>query len=101
MYPLFQNWKSIESVSLNQVPLESDDVVQSVQKDVISQTDESFTPSTVNKSTATTPGKISTDLKRNLQDIYDVNSGDDLSSTKAKRKSIGDETPLLIPKVEK
>ncbi|CAI9261692.1 unnamed protein product [Lactuca saligna] len=92
---------SIESVSLNQVPLESDDVVQSVQKDVISQTDESFTPLTVNKSTTTTPGKISTDLKRNLQDIYDVDSGDDLSSTKAKRKSIGEETPLLIPKVEK
>nr|KAJ0227162.1 hypothetical protein LSAT_V11C100048500 [Lactuca sativa] len=92
---------SIESVSLNQVPLESDDVVQPVQKDVISQTDESFTPSTVDKSTATSPSKISTDLKRNLQDICDVDSGDDLSSTKAKRKSIGEETPLLIPKVEK
>ncbi|XP_052623312.1 uncharacterized protein LOC111879408 [Lactuca sativa] len=91
---------SIESVSLNQVPLESDDVVQPVQKDVISQTDESFTPSTVDKSTATSPSKISTDLKRNLQDICDVDSGDDLSSTKAKRKSIGEETPLLIPKVE-
>ncbi|CAI9286869.1 unnamed protein product [Lactuca saligna] len=42
---------SIQSVSLNQVALESDDVVQPVQKDVISQTDESFTPSTVDKST--------------------------------------------------
>nr|KAJ0202745.1 hypothetical protein LSAT_V11C500241980 [Lactuca sativa] len=51
---------SIESVSLNQVSLESDDVVQPVQKDVISQTDESFTPSTVDKSTATRPSKIST-----------------------------------------
>ncbi|CAH1447969.1 unnamed protein product [Lactuca virosa] len=92
---------SVQSVSLNQVPLESDDVVQTVQKDVISQTDESFTPSTVDKSTATSPSKISTDLKRNLQEIYDVDSGDDLSSTKAKRKSIGEETPLLIPKLEK
>nr|KAJ0198898.1 hypothetical protein LSAT_V11C600334390 [Lactuca sativa] len=91
----------IQFVSLNQVPLESDDVVQPVQKDVISQTDESFTPSTVDKSTATSPSKISTDLKRNLQEIYDVDSGDDLSSIKAKRKSIGEETPLLIPKIEK
>ncbi|CAH1451560.1 unnamed protein product [Lactuca virosa] len=69
--------------------------------DVISQTDESFTPSTVDKSTATSPSKISGDLKRNLQEIYDVDSGDDLSSTKAKRKSTGEETPLLIPKLEK
>ncbi|CAH1441399.1 unnamed protein product [Lactuca virosa] len=92
---------SIQSVSLNQVALESDDVVQPVQKDVISQTDESFTPSTVDKSTATSPSKISGDLKRNLQEIYDVDSGDDLSSTKAKRKSTGEETPLLIPKLEK
>ncbi|KAL7595794.1 hypothetical protein Lser_V15G29785 [Lactuca serriola] len=92
---------SIQSVSLNQVALESDDVVQPVQKDVISQTDESFTPSTVDKSTATSPSKISGDLKRNLQEIYDVDSGDDLSSTKAKRKSTAEETPLLIPKMEK
>ncbi|CAI9259792.1 unnamed protein product [Lactuca saligna] len=92
---------SIQSVSLNQVALESDDVVQPVQKDVISQTDESFTPSTVDKSTATSPCKISGDLKRNLQEIYDVDSGYDLSSTKAKRKSTAEETPLLIPKIEK
>ncbi|CAI9261410.1 unnamed protein product [Lactuca saligna] len=58
---------SNQSVSLNQIALESDDVVQPVQKDVISQTDESFTPSTVDKSTATSPCKISGDLKRNLQ----------------------------------
>ncbi|CAH1417182.1 unnamed protein product [Lactuca virosa] len=92
---------SIQSVSLNQVPLKSDDVVQPIQKDVISQMDESFTPSTIDKSTATSPIKISTDLKRNLQDICEVDSGDDLSSTESKRKSIGEETPLLIPKVEK
>nr|KAJ0190881.1 hypothetical protein LSAT_V11C800442120 [Lactuca sativa] len=95
---MIHNILLIHSVSLNQVSLESDDVVQPVQKDVISQTDESFTPSTVDKSTATSPSKISIDLKRNLQDIYDVDSGDDLSSTKAKRKSIGEETPLLVPK---
>ncbi|CAI9266359.1 unnamed protein product [Lactuca saligna] len=89
---------SIQSVSLNQVALESDDVVQ---PDVISQTDESFTPSTVDKSTATSPCKISGDLKCNLQEIYDVDSGYDLSSTKAKRKSTAEETPLLIPKIEK
>ncbi|CAI9287022.1 unnamed protein product [Lactuca saligna] len=92
---------SNQSVSLNQVALESDDVVQPVQKDVISQTDESFTPSTVDKSIATSPCKISGDLKRNLQEIYDVDSGYDLSSTKAKRKSTAEETPLLIPKIEK
>nr|KAJ0219361.1 hypothetical protein LSAT_V11C300143210 [Lactuca sativa] len=92
---------SIQSVSLNQVALESDDVVQPIQKDVISQTDESFTPSTVDKSTATSPSKISGDLKHNLQEIYDVDFGDDLSSTKAKRKSTAEETPLLIPKMEK
>nr|KAJ0227692.1 hypothetical protein LSAT_V11C100006390 [Lactuca sativa] len=92
---------SIQSVSLNQVALESNDVVQPVQKDVISQTDESFTPSTVDKSTATSPSKISCDLKRNLQEIYDVDSGYDLSSTKAKRISTAEETPLLIPKKEK
>ncbi|CAI9285138.1 unnamed protein product [Lactuca saligna] len=92
---------SNQSVSLNQVALESDDVVQPVQKDVISQTDESFTPSTVDKSTATSPCKILGDLKRNLQEIYDVDSGYDLSSTKAKRKSTAEETPLLIPKIEK
>ncbi|CAI9286587.1 unnamed protein product [Lactuca saligna] len=92
---------SNQSVFLNQVALESDDVVQPVQKDVISQTDESFTPSTVDKSTATSPCKISGDLKRNLQEIYDVDSRYDLSSTKAKRKSTAEETPLLIPKIEK
>ncbi|XP_052626961.1 uncharacterized protein LOC111892250 [Lactuca sativa] len=92
---------SIQSVSLNQVALESDNVVQPVQKDVISQTDESFTPSTVDKSTTTSPSKISCDLKRNLQEIYDVDSGYDLSSTKAKRISTAEETPLLIPKKEK
>ncbi|CAI9266020.1 unnamed protein product [Lactuca saligna] len=86
---------SNQSVSLNQVALESDDVVQPVQKD------ECFTPSTVDKSTATSPCKISGDLKRNLQEIYDVDSGYDLSSTKAKRKSTAEETPLLIPKIEK
>ncbi|CAH1418609.1 unnamed protein product [Lactuca virosa] len=75
---------SIQSVSLNQVPLESDDVVQNVQKDLISQMDEIFTPSTVDKSTATSPIKISTDLKRNLHDIYDVDCGDDLSSKSLK-----------------
>ncbi|CAH1447551.1 unnamed protein product [Lactuca virosa] len=90
-----------QSVSLNEVPLESDDVVQNVQKDVISQTDESFTPSTVDKSSATGPLKIPTDLKRNLHDIYDVDYGGDLSSTKSKRKSIGEGNTLLVPKVEK
>ncbi|CAH1424229.1 unnamed protein product [Lactuca virosa] len=92
---------STQSVSLNEVPLESDDVVQNVQKDVISQTDESFTPSTVDKSSATSPMKISSDLKRNLHDIYNVDCGGDLSSTKSKRKSIGEGNPLLVPKVEK
>ncbi|CAH1424228.1 unnamed protein product [Lactuca virosa] len=92
---------STQSVSLNEVPLESDDVVQNVQKDVISQTDESFTLSIVDKSSATSPMKISSDLKRNLHDIYDVDCGGDLSSTKSKRKSIGEGNPLLVPKVEK
>ncbi|CAI9263325.1 unnamed protein product [Lactuca saligna] len=92
---------SIQSVSLNQVALESDDVVQPVQKHVISQTDESFTHSTVDKSTATSPSKISSSLKRNLQEIYDVDFGDDLSCTKSKRKSTVEEAPLLIPKLEK
>ncbi|CAH1442715.1 unnamed protein product [Lactuca virosa] len=68
--------------------------------DVISQTDESFTPSIVNKSTATSPIKISTDLKRNLHAIYDVDCGDDFSSTKCKRKLTGEENPLLVPKME-
>ncbi|CAI9297690.1 unnamed protein product [Lactuca saligna] len=92
---------SVQSVSLNEVPLESDEVVQNVQKDVISQTDESFTPSTADKSTATSPMKISGDLKRNLHDVYDVDGGGDLSSTKSKRLSMGDGIPLLVPKVEK
>ncbi|CAH1428129.1 unnamed protein product [Lactuca virosa] len=89
------------TVSLNEVPLEADDVVQNVQKDVISKTDESFTPSTVDKSSVTSPMKISSDLKRNLHDIYDVDCGGDLSLTKSKRKSIGEGNPLLVPKVEK
>ncbi|CAH1435945.1 unnamed protein product [Lactuca virosa] len=92
---------SVQSVPLNEVPLESDDVVQNVQKDVISQTDESFTPSTADKSSATSPMKISGDLKRNLHDIYDVDGGGDLSSTKSKRISMGEGNPLLVPKVEK
>ncbi|CAI9265393.1 unnamed protein product [Lactuca saligna] len=90
-----------QSVSLNEVPLESDDVVENVQKDVISQTDESFTPSTVDKSSTTSPLKISTDLKRNLHDIYDVDCGGDMSSTKTKRNSIGEGNTLLVPKLEK
>ncbi|CAH1426318.1 unnamed protein product [Lactuca virosa] len=71
-------WNFIKNntVSLNEVPLESDDVVQSVQKDMISKTDESFTPSTIDKSSATSPMKISSDLKRNLHDIYDVDCGE-------------------------
>nr|KAJ0192198.1 hypothetical protein LSAT_V11C800411480 [Lactuca sativa] len=92
---------SVQSVSLNEVPLESDEVVQNVQKDVISQTDENFTPSTIDKSSATSPLKISVDLKRNLHDIYDVDGGGDLSSIKSKRKSMGEGNPLLVPKVEK
>ncbi|CAH1428835.1 unnamed protein product [Lactuca virosa] len=92
---------SVQSVSLNEVSLQSDDVVQNVEKDVISQTDESFTPSTVDKSSATSPMKISGDLKRNLHDIYDVDGGFDFSSTKSKRKSMGEGNPLLVPKVEK
>ncbi|CAH1453115.1 unnamed protein product [Lactuca virosa] len=92
---------SVQSASLNEVPLQSDDVVQTVEKDVISQTDESFTPATVDKSSATSSMKISSDLKRNLHDIYDVDSGIDFSSTKSKRKSVGDGNPLLVPKVEK
>ncbi|KAL7605714.1 hypothetical protein Lser_V15G17167 [Lactuca serriola] len=92
---------SVQSVSLIEVPLQSDDVVQTVEKDVISQTDESFTPATVDKSSATSPMKISSDLKHNLHDIYDVDSGIDFSSTKSKRKSTGDGNPLLVSKVEK
>ena len=45
--------------------------------------------------------KISSDLKRNLHDIYDVDNGIDFSSTKSKIKSMGDGNPLLVPKVEK
>ncbi|CAH1433050.1 unnamed protein product [Lactuca virosa] len=89
------------TVSLNEVPLEADDVVQNVQKDVISKTDESFTPSTADKSSATSPMKISSDLKRNLHDIYEVDCRGDLSLTKSKRKSIGEGNPLLVPKMEK
>ncbi|CAI9264171.1 unnamed protein product [Lactuca saligna] len=92
---------SVQPVSLNEVPLESDEVVQNVQKDVISQTDENFTPSTIDKSSATSPLKISGDLKRNLHDIYDVDGRGDLSSIKSKRKSMGEVNPLLVPKVEK
>ncbi|CAH1421415.1 unnamed protein product [Lactuca virosa] len=62
---------------------------------------ESFTRSTVDKSTAASPINIANDLKRNLYDVYDVDCGGDLSSTKFKRKSIGEENPLLVPKVEK
>ncbi|CAI9301137.1 unnamed protein product [Lactuca saligna] len=85
---------SIQSVSLNQVALESDDVVQPVQKTKVLHPQQLI--SQRNKSL-----KISGDLKRNLQEIYDVDSGYDLSSTKAKRKSTAEETPLLIPKIEK
>nr|KAJ0210666.1 hypothetical protein LSAT_V11C400208460 [Lactuca sativa] len=92
---------SVQSVSLNEVPLQSDDVVQTVEKDFILQTNESFTPATVDKSSATNPMKISSDLKRNLHDIYDVDNGIDFSSTKSKIKSMGDGNPLLVPKVEK
>ena len=70
-------------------------------QDVISQTDESFIPATVDKSSTTSPMKISSDLKRNLHDIYDVDNGIDFSSTKSKIKSMGDGNPLLVPKVEK
>nr|KAJ0214579.1 hypothetical protein LSAT_V11C400196770 [Lactuca sativa] len=84
---------SIKFVSLDQVSLESDDVLQNVQK--------SFTPSTVNKSTATSPMKISADLKRNLHDIYDVDCVDEFNSTKSKRKSIREDNPLLVRTMEK
>ena len=45
--------------------------------------------------------KISGVLKRNLHDVYDVDGGGDLSSTKSERLSMGDGIPLLVPKVEK
>nr|KAJ0204955.1 hypothetical protein LSAT_V11C500249260 [Lactuca sativa] len=92
---------STQSVSLNEVLLKSDDIVQNVQKDVISQTDESFIPLAVDKSSATNPMKISSDLKCNLHDIYDVDCGGDLISTKSKIKSTKEGNPLLIPTVEK
>nr|KAJ0210260.1 hypothetical protein LSAT_V11C400157200 [Lactuca sativa] len=93
----------VQSVSLNEVPLESDDVVQYVQNDVISQTDENFTPSTIDKSSATSPLKISGDLKRNLHDIYDVDGGEDdgdANSIKSNTESFGEDTPVWVPKVE-
>nr|KAJ0217659.1 hypothetical protein LSAT_V11C300140910 [Lactuca sativa] len=92
---MIHNILIIQSASLNEVSLESDDVVHNVQKDVISQTDESFTSSTVDKSSTTS------DLKRNIHDIYDVDGGGDLSSTKSKRKYIREGNPHLVPKVEK
>ncbi|CAH1447881.1 unnamed protein product [Lactuca virosa] len=86
---------------MTQVPLESDEDVEKVVNDAISFTDGNLTPSNVHKSSATSPVKTSTDLKRNLHDVYDVDDDGDASSTKSKRKSLGEETPLLVPKVEK
>ncbi|CAI9269025.1 unnamed protein product [Lactuca saligna] len=94
---------SVQSVCLNEVPMESDEVVQNVQKDVISQTDENFTPSTIDKSSATSPLKISGDLKRNLHDIYDVDGGEDdgdANSIKSNMESFSKDTPVWVPKVE-
>nr|KAJ0223117.1 hypothetical protein LSAT_V11C200090850 [Lactuca sativa] len=52
---------------------------------------------------ATSPLKISGDLKRNLHDIYDVDGGDDgdANSIKSNRESLGEDTPVWVPKVEK
>ncbi|XP_052625005.1 uncharacterized protein LOC122196646 [Lactuca sativa] len=95
---------SVQSVSLNEVPLESDDVVQNVQKDVISQTDENFTPSTIdnirNKSIeniSSKSGKVSC----YGDDVYDVEDDGDANSIKSNRESLGEDTPVWVPKVEK
>ncbi|CAI9301335.1 unnamed protein product [Lactuca saligna] len=73
-------------------------------KDCASQTGDNVTPSTLEKSTATSPIKLfnkTIDLKRNLHEVYDFDSPDFESATKSRRVSSGQSIPLLVLKKEK
>lgn len=82
-------------------------------KDAISVTDENVTPTTVEKSTASSPpanekgiNKVfstQSELKRNLNVVYDLEDNDDMSTTKKQNTAVGPvkEHQLLIPKLEK
>ncbi|CAI9303699.1 unnamed protein product [Lactuca saligna] len=73
-------------------------------KDAISATDDNITPNTLDKNSATSPLKISTTpvLKRNLQEVFDLESNEKFSSSKTPKTSPdGSTKELLKVKVEK
>ncbi|CAH1453013.1 unnamed protein product [Lactuca virosa] len=74
-------------------------------KDAISATDDNITPNTLDKNSATSPLKISTTtpvLKRNLQEVFDLESNENFSSSKTPKTSpAGPRKELLKVKVEK
>ncbi|CAI9303152.1 unnamed protein product [Lactuca saligna] len=73
-------------------------------KDAISATDDNITPNTLDKNSATSPLKISTTpvLKRNLQEVFDLESNENFSSSKTPKTSPdGPTKELLKVKVEK
>ncbi|CAH1445990.1 unnamed protein product [Lactuca virosa] len=74
-------------------------------KDAISATDDNITPNTLDKNSATSPLKISTTtpvLKRNLQEVFDLESNENFSSSRTPKTSpAGPRKELLKVKVEK
>nr|KAJ0218781.1 hypothetical protein LSAT_V11C300113930 [Lactuca sativa] len=74
-------------------------------KDAISGTDENITPSTVDKNSATSPMKVNNTtpvLKRNLEEVFNKESNEKLSSSKTPKVSPdGPGKQLLNVKMEK
>ncbi|CAH1444481.1 unnamed protein product [Lactuca virosa] len=75
-------------------------------QDAISATDDNITPNTLDKNSATSPLKISTTttpvLKRNLQEVFELESNEKFSSSKTPKTSpAGPRKELLKVKVEK
>ncbi|CAI9297546.1 unnamed protein product [Lactuca saligna] len=74
-------------------------------KDQISGTDDNITPSTVDKNSATSPMKFLNTtpvLKRNLEEVFDLELNENLSSSKTKKVSLdGPRKQLLEVKLEK
>ncbi|CAH1413392.1 unnamed protein product [Lactuca virosa] len=92
-----------QSLDFNSADSESQD--NKTLKDAISAMDDNITPSTLDKNSATSPMKISTTtpvLKRDLQQVFDMESNEKLSSSKTPKISPdGPGKELLKVKLEK
>ncbi|CAI9291074.1 unnamed protein product [Lactuca saligna] len=100
----FNSSKADNSQSLDVNSSDFQSLDNKTLKDAISATDDNITPNTLDKNSVTSPLKISTTpvLKRNLQEVFDLESNENFSSSKTPKTSPdGPTKELLKVKVEK